>query len=486
MLRIAALFVLVLCASLSCAQLVPPGGETPPTHGSGQWWDPASWNITATAVGEVRNKSWVYNENQEVVPFNQTLTWQQAKFHGKCANSTYVNKNVETESEGTVTFNLQYIGTAPLQDKILVLIDSTAIAQASNFPNGNYIVDNGIGSPPIPVRGSFYAQGQKYRLVQIGSNGQGSFQIELYAKAFTSGANISAEVFTHQPNVVIADKAVGVAPWLGTTYYAKPAIDPNTGQSTFIQEPNDMSDPTDYIIDTFAPYPSLPQWSTPPLQAALYGIWQTPTVSVNPYQITHFFNLNEYLQMIQGNPQEFHAYAHAQEFIFSRQGKAKIRVHSFIEGDRKVSDTTKEGDEVILRHAELDPGGGVEWRDVTFETHQTTKDLTVTASPSLSAEFKSAIAASIGVSIQGHWGETLTHTKEESETFTYNNTTTRRQYVWLGQKSLYRQVEFFGKMYDATGFKGMGTGRIVLFKTEPKSLGEMVDKIRTINAHPIF
>lgn len=480
------LLTIIFTANCAFAQL----GDGDEPQGSG-WWDPASWRITKVADGDWELSSWAYHF-QTGLPTNTTgsVSWSNPNANPVAYNSTNLVRTFGAETEGEFTFTLEYIGPGVPPAQILTLITSSVEA-GSTDELASVSLDNGIGSP-VEVGRGWIASGSKYRMVPINEDGIGITKLQVFGQIAGTAPQTSAEVWC-SASIAIAEKAVGVHPWLGTTYYAEPFTD-LFGNLIYLPVANDMSDPTDFIIDTFAGQGSL-FWETPPIPAALYGNWTNPVHSVTPPHsnfanqgyLSSLISLGTYLNMITGDFLEFELTASASEWLFSRSGSATVRVHAVIDDPVLLTDTIAVKDWIPISSPEIVlPGDSVAFNIASAESDTVTLGYTMGGGLNLSGSIMDVITTNIGISGSHNWGETATITKTIGITHTHNNGNSYAERVWLQQRALYRKVTFWGKLWGINGFEGMGTGTITLYRSGTKANAELFDAEKGLHVEPIY
>jgi hypothetical protein len=303
-------------------------------------------------------------------------------------------------------------------------------------------------------------------------------------------------VFTHQPNVVIADKAVGVAPWLGTTYYAKPATDLVTGEPTFIQEPNDMSDPTDYRVTSAYVAPPLwiggTTWQSGIVSSALFGNWllyPEPQISFSPsyagnaelgYISSAIFSSELLAMILSGTPREESLQVSGSQLGILRHGKVEIEIYPPITNLAQISNNIVKKNAVSLYSGQdaVLPGEQITVTVETTVTDSVTQSLQLGGSTQLTGNLSDIIELAVGLNAEFTQGNTASISTTVRITRTFTNHSPYMVYPKLVQSALERQIHFTYHAFGANGFQGVLTGQAIDFRSSTKEIAESEDHVR--------
>ena len=493
-----------MLAVASFAQSGPPGG------GSGQMdgnpWNPANWDMQYETIREdaVQLRGWK-TINGEIVADNNDYDWaMMPQMEYITRNLGEGERSVSASSTGTIVKKIKWVspyGNAPA--RILVQIQSAVKAGSSDL-NPNIGVSNGLGSPAtvatffMPDDGQ-QSYGPKLKWVEIESNGVGTIEVSQSSHAYGQVPE-SGYAGVDYPNlsVELADWAVGIQSWLGPTFYAKPVY---SGPHIvgYVREMNDLSDPSDYRIDTVAqfiynsqgaPFISGAEFKKDFIQRDLFGSWQTPWQKIFNPGHTHLFQNYGILERIWSSKASVANLmdSPALEEIEvtqtmmngeSRFGRADVIVHAEYElydlGEEYLETTDWVGIGGVLTISPLPYHQSRTLEATSGVVHTSTVDIGTEFGSDLTLGLKDLIGYKVGGVFSTSMGQSAALSVTLTESWTISGVFDEVvSYQWK-RRAFFKSRDMYVKIYGHAGFLSTAVLKGQRWNSETKHLAETSD-----------
>jgi hypothetical protein len=503
--------LLVVSGGWKEGEVVGGGSVTVTSGGSTTGYDanpanPANWDwdYVDEAEGTTTYDIWVYVNN---VPTKKVWTkeWDENfwRIDGVAQNpgitpaygatTIYIaeEETITASSNGSFTRQMQWISPYTAPEQVLVKVSGVANHARTEGSNVSSSTTNWITSPAEEVPGGALdyeeesRENAAYILLTL-DNEIATLEASQLATVTVSGADQMAVADAEYFEVELAEYAVGVWPWVGTTYRKDDVSGLPVSNVTEYITPCYM----DTAVEYHDPYPGDPHWDLDTSFSKIaYGNWTDPfhewSANGTTWEDDFFHEYEEIGTEFTYNLTD--SFPRQEDVVLSitngaspavvRIGNLYMRVHLPAENVDVTSDIRVYG-----------YGGG--WRRVTPEYVLNPGDppLTISETVTYSEQYTSQMSTTVGSSagveaaIKAQVSSSMTvalgQTAQISVTHTVNHTFpagSPAKVWWIERRTWNREAEGLFDYYASSGFQSVEELLVNYFESGTKSAAEQLD-----------
>lgn len=458
-------------------------------NGTGVSYDPfdsRNWSITRTLTGSDTVKSWVMFLGMPL-NLNQNLPWSGNIQSTGATNSTGTTRSISMNSQGTVKWDVQWIGYGASPAKVLMKV--TVESHAYTRPSGAVSASNGIGSPTLnnyfpDYPSSIQASGYKLTYVSLDGSGHGQFQISKNAYAGASGGNTALALASARDGLMaVASRSVSVEGYPNPTYFR------DTQGVVNVMVENDRSDAHNLTMDIGMEYRESDQSGSAiaQLTANQWGNWNNPTGSwvwqYTPQVWYHAIHAQNYskqdiINMISGGPvSRVNIVQVDDQDGISDVGHVTIRTHAPWEDPIVLRDYTFFDPKEVTPYVWSWNGDPIHFTQQWSHSDAVTWGLTIGGSAAIVP--KNHPMVTVTGSFAGQYSTTATVTQTSGFIQDFNSPSNLKEYA-LAKVCYYKVKEGSVDEYALDGYRGRTPTKHIRWYSNTKEVAETEDQYYTV------